>query len=358
MSEPRVLLSDENKGFGGAERHVLTLAGGLNSKGLLKGLAARKTSWLAKNMGDLPFYPVGYRNEVDMLSVYSLYRKIKAEGVNVLHCIGHRDLVAAALARNLPGAPPTVLVKAEHSYPDPKLSPLFRWAYGQCQAVASVSESLKQAVKSAVTPSASVEMPVIANGLEIPRSPQPAPELKGREFRIGVLSPLRPGKGHSDFLKACAALNKKRQDLTLVLSIAGGGELQEPLQEEARQLDLSVNFLGHVPDPLEYLSSVDLSVVPSHRETFSLVTLESLACGRPVVAADCDGIAELCRRSEDAVLYPVGDASALAKALEEFCDNASERLRSAWSNSEKIRSEFSLESMTEQYCELYRKLLS
>lgn len=352
---PRVLLTDENKGFGGAERHVLTLAAELQTLGVLESLVARPKSWLAQNRGDLPFHPVGFRNEVDMLSVFSIYRRMKSSGANILHCIGHRDLVAAALARQLPGAAPAALVKAEHSYPDSNLSPLFRWAYGQCDAIAAVSSVLLETVKEAVKPSPNTKLVTVHNGISTSfelKEPEP---LSGRPLKIGVLSPLRPGKGHSDFLEA-AALLKQKENLNLLLSVAGAGELEEQLKSQARNLNIEVDFLGHVEDPAEFLRGLDLSVVPSHRETFSLVTLESMISGRALIAARSAGVEEVCQ-DYPTVFYPVGDVQALYQAMAEFCKDPSSAQKEALSAAVRARETFQSVRMAEAYQNLYQSLL-
>lgn len=353
----KVLIADENKGFGGAERHVLSLARAFNSQGALDSVACRKNSWLAQNGGDLPLYSVGFRNEVDMLSVYSLFRRMKSHQPKVIHCIGHRDLVACALARNLPGAPPTVLVKAEHSYPDQNLSPLFLWAYNQCHAIVSVGRSLATHVKQAIKPKKELRMEVIPNGIEFPRQTSTPPSADGRPLRIGVLSPLRPGKGHSDFLKAVARLTSQLPDQSFEFKIAGDGELLQTLQQEAEELHLKVEFLGHVPEPMDFLESLDLSVIPSHRETFSLVTLESLAAGRPVIAAASEGVSELCQGRAAATLYPVGDVTALSDVLADFCAKLSHYQALAFTDASSVKTDFSAKVMADRYLTLYADLL-
>lgn len=355
MTKVKVLLADENKGFGGAERHVLTLARELLDQGILEALVARPQSWLAQNRGELPFHPVGFRNEVDMLSVFSIYRRIKSANASVLHCIGHRDLVASALARQLPGAPPTVLIKAEHSYPDSNLSPLFRWAYGQCTAITTVSEALREATKSAVNPTEKTRMVTIHNGIEPGPAVEPRPPTPGRPLRIGVLSPLRPGKGHQDFLQAASRLQE--ETFKLHFSIAGDGELLEELKHEAARRKLEVEFPGHLENPMDYLASLDLSVVPSHRETFSLVTLESMVCGRPIVAANSAGVGEICR-DYPAELYPAGDTDALYHALARFCTEPDGFLERALAAAEKARENFHSARMATTYHSLYSELLS
>ena len=352
----RVLLADENKAFGGAERHVLTLATELQEQGVLAALAARKQSWLAQNTGGLPFHAVGFRNEVDMLSVYNLYRKIKSDQVNIIHCISHRDLVASALARELPGAPKTYLIKAEHSYPDDNLSSLYRWAYRQCHAITSVSQSLRTSMLAAVSPEKMTLTPVIHNGSRYPDSISPSEPLGERPLRIGVLSALRPGKGHSDFLQAMANVTDVT-DQAFEISLAGDGELLDALRAQAQSLGLNVKFWGHVEDPFEYLSHIDLSVVPSHKETFSLTASESMASGKAMICADSEGVKEVCK-DYPVSLYPTGDISALTQAISDFCQAPEKKLEASLAEAEKARMSFSSQQMAASYIGLYRELLA
>ena len=349
----RVLITDENKNFGGAERHVLTLSSELHKKHALGGLAVRKDSWLDSNCGNLPLRHIGFRNEIDLLSVWRLYRILRQDKIKIVHCIGHRDLVTSAIARRLPGAPQIKLVKAEHSYPDNKLSPLFRWAYRQCQAVTSVSLCLSEAVKSRIPIEKDTLYPVIANGIDTESISEPQASSQDTRLHIGVLSPLRPGKGHSDFIEAAATVSRKE----VRLSFAGDGELRSSLEKQALELGIEIEFLGHVENPQTYLNSLDLSVVPSHRETFSLVTLESMCCGIPLLAANSEGVQEICREYP-VQLYPVGDIETLSQRLLNFYQNPGEQKVEAHRASTQIRQKFSTERMANNYIELYEKLWS
>lgn len=360
-SNARVLLLDENRGFGGAERHVIALARELAERGLLASLVARKDSWLCKQAGkSLPFSPCGFRNEVDMFSVFAIYKMVKASEANVLHCIAHRDLVAAALARQLPGAPRTVLLKAEHSFPDEELSPLFRWAYRQCDGIASVSAAMQRTLQEKLQSEVpwECEFEVIANGIEL-GPPLPTRGLHGGPrdglpLRVGVLSALRPGKGHRDFLLALSAAGP---EITrrMELSIAGEGPLKEELEEICGRLALPVSFHGHVEEPLEYLRGLDLCVLPSPTETFSLVALESLTQAVPLLAADSEGVAEL--YPEPDMLYPRGDGTEMLTRLERFLENPEPFRQRALELSHHYRRDYSRERMGANYQRFYEGLL-
>jgi glycosyltransferase involved in cell wall biosynthesis len=64
------------------------------------------------------------------------------------------------------------------------------------------------------------------------------------------------------------------------------------------------------------LAAADLALVPSTcAESFSLVTLESLQVGTPVVGSALGGIPELIDEGETGYLFPAGDAVALAERI-------------------------------------------
>ena len=70
------------------------------------------------------------------------------------------------------------------------------------------------------------------------------------------------------------------------------------------------------------LSSLDVLVVPSTwRENTPLVVYEAFAAGCPVVASDVDGIAEVVRHDVDGLLFPCGDAAALAACIQRIVDD-------------------------------------
>lgn len=360
--KPNVLLLDENRGFGGAERHVVTLGEELQQRQLLASIVARKDSWLYKESSKtLPFSPCGFRNEVDMFSVFAIYKLAKAANANVLHCIAHRDLVAAALARQLPGAPRLALLKAEHSFPDEDLSPLFRWAYRQCDGLASVSMSMQRALKDKLLSPGEKELAwdcefrVVPNGIDLGPEPEARTPSDDGKLKIGVLSALRPGKGHRDFLEALGGWTAEDRD-RVDISIGGDGPLRTELESLCQELGLDVTFCGHIEDPLQYLRGLDICVLPSHTETFSLVALECLTQAVPLLAADSDGVAEL--YPEKDMLFNKGRGAEMLAKLERFISNPDAFASRALELSARYRQDYSREKMGSLYERFYEKLLT
>jgi D-inositol-3-phosphate glycosyltransferase len=135
---------------------------------------------------------------------------------------------------------------------------------------------------------------------------------------VGRIEPL---KGIDRLLRAVSYLKERRP---LRLLIIGGDENShqelERLKILAAELQIQdrVVFLGLVKQselPL-YYSAADVCVVPSYYESFGLVTLESLACGTPVVATAVGSAASVIRQGETGYVISDNDPYLLADRID------------------------------------------
>ena len=145
----------------------------------------------------------------------------------------------------------------------------------------------------------------------------PHPWLEAPEVPVFVfVGRLVPQKDPQTLLEAFA-----RRLLTgpARLIILGEGPLLPSLQAQADALGIAhhVTFSGFVTDPAAWVARAHALVMPSRYEGFGNVIVEAMACGTPVIAADCPhGPAEILRHGQLGRLVPIGDASALASAME------------------------------------------
>jgi D-inositol-3-phosphate glycosyltransferase len=100
---------------------------------------------------------------------------------------------------------------------------------------------------------------------------------------------------------------------------AAGLDEVERLRALAREHGLAerLHLVGAVAQeqlPL-YAAASDVVIVPSLYESFGMVALEALACGRPVVASSVGGLQLTVHDGENGFLAPVGDAGAFADRL-------------------------------------------
>lgn len=150
----------------------------------------------------------------------------------------------------------------------------------------------------------------IPNFVDIDRF-RPGAEIGRRFVYCGRLDEL---KGTETLLRAAALA---RQPVTLI----GRGPLEPRLRALAAALGADVRFAGHLSkDALAAaIGQARAVVIPSEgHENAPLALLEAYAAGRPVIGARIGGIPELVREDETGMLYPPGDANALAAALGRF----------------------------------------
>lgn len=152
----------------------------------------------------------------------------------------------------------------------------------------------------------------------------------------GFESPLKGGNYILEFAKRLYKVNK--QDKIIIIG------------RNVNNIDLQPNIiaLNHTNNQLElarYYSMVDVTLLASSRETFSMVTAESLCCGTPVVGFKAGGPESICTKGH-AKFVDYGN-------LEDFFKSATE-IRKDMQISSEYSKIFSVEAMTEAYIKVYK----
>jgi D-inositol-3-phosphate glycosyltransferase len=145
---------------------------------------------------------------------------------------------------------------------------------------------------------------------------------------VGRIQPL---KAPDVLLRAAAAMVEAEPALRerLVVVVVGGPSgsgLEEPEQLSKLAVSLGiadlVRFERPAPQPVlaDYYRAADVTVVPSHNESFGLVALESQACGTPVVAARVGGLVTAVSDQRSGVLVDGHDPADYARVLRSIVD--------------------------------------
>lgn len=138
-----------------------------------------------------------------------------------------------------------------------------------------------------------------------------------------TLRRLVPRNGLDNLLYALADVKSAGYDFQMI--IGGSGELRDDLEALTRNLNLQdcVQFIGRVSDedlPLMYAAG-DVFILPTNDlECFGLITLESLASGRPVLATPVGAIPEVLDAVEPKWLMQNASASAIAESIKAYLD--------------------------------------
>ena len=133
-------------------------------------------------------------------------------------------------------------------------------------------------------------------------------------------------KGLDTLLEAAALL--PRDDFQL--AIGGIGLYEQPLRRQVQTLGLEsrVVFIGFVePEDLPSLyNSVDIFVMPSPEELQSIATLEAMACGKPILAANGRALPELVESGINGYLFQPNHPEDAARKMKQLMDE-----REQWS---------------------------
>jgi glycosyltransferase involved in cell wall biosynthesis len=120
-----------------------------------------------------------------------------------------------------------------------------------------------------------------------------------------------------------ASKNALTHGYDFYLVIGGEGELRRVYENQAKEFGISesVHFLGRVAEtdlPMAY-AACDASIVPTRAlEGFGIIVLESLACGRPVLATKVGALPELIGAFEPAWLADSDDVFGVANIIKKF----------------------------------------
>lgn len=127
---------------------------------------------------------------------------------------------------------------------------------------------------------------------------------------------LEHEKHVDELIRAFAQLPRA---LAAQLEIVGMGSLRGQLEQQARDLGVasSVRFAGAISDDalLHAYSRADLFVMPGTAELQSIATLEAMAAGLPVVAADAMALPHLVHDGQNGRLYAPGNTDELADRI-------------------------------------------
>ncbi len=138
---------------------------------------------------------------------------------------------------------------------------------------------------------------------------------------IGTVARLVEQKAPQDFIRAAELVHAHFPEIHFLW--IGDGVLESQSRALVASLGLNdvFHFGGYREDAPAILKSLDCFVLSSRWEGFPLVVLEAMAAGLPVVATRVIGSSEAICDGETGLLVPVGDAKALADAIEQIVSN-------------------------------------
>jgi L-malate glycosyltransferase len=296
-------------------------------------------------------------------SIHIVFKKLLREGwlPDIIHAHIFRAAVPAVILGKLYKIP---VVITEHCSGFPRCALTFfdrlraRFAMNKAKVILPVSKDLESAIRNYGIKNKFEVIPNVVNtDLFYPllarfNSCNREDGIK----RVLLVALLSPKKGISYLLKALALLRQKRKDF--VLDIVGDGPNRKEYEKITKDLELDgiVKFYGIKPkeEVAEFMRNCDFFVLPSLYETFGVVYIEAMACGKPIVATRLPVLQELITQ-ERGILIPPRDIEALSNVIDNMLDRYQDY------SPEKIagyaKEKFSYRLVGQQIDKIYRSIL-
>jgi glycosyltransferase involved in cell wall biosynthesis len=289
-----------------------------------------------------------------LLGIRSALARLRREGrkVGLLHAHVHRAAWTATIVGTAARLP---VVVSEHSseWVAPQLGAgalrRARISLRRADLVCPVSEYLRERIEAhGIRADFQVVPNPVDTDLFAPAPPTPGPT------RMVAVGALKPEKGIPQLLEALGGLGPT----DFALDLVGDGPARAEYERLAGSLGLEqrVVFHGQQPKPAvaALMRTADFLVLPSLGETFSVVVIEALACGLPVVATRVGGVPELV--DEDAgLLVEPGSAEALRAGIERMLEGHGDYRRGAIR--ERAVARWSLGAVGGEWTAVYQSVL-
>jgi glycosyltransferase involved in cell wall biosynthesis len=177
------------------------------------------------------------------------------------------------------------------------------------------------------------------------------------EFVLFTNSFLLPRKNHKLILDCLRVLLDKK--IKVRLKVGGDGPLREELKAYASSLgmDPHIDFLGGLTrrQVKEHVSESHAFILASFYETFGVVLIESLACGRPVITTDSGGPRDFIDDSNGIIVREFSPGK-MAAAVEQVIDNYDQYDQQALSR--KCFDRFNERKIAGELDSIYKELIS
>jgi len=169
---------------------------------------------------------------------------------------------------------------------------------------------------------------------------------------------LRRRKGYDILFRALKSIQRSYPDVHL--HVFGEGPLEDELRQQVLSLGLqsNVTFHGYVDQSIvrEHLSRARAFVHPSRSESFSLVRLEAMSTGCPMVVTDISGAREMVRDGEEGFVVPIESPEPIADAVMTLLDDYELTKRLGRQARQRVEEKYDWRTIGQEYLDMYRTL--
>lgn len=298
-------------------------------------------------------------------SLLNLASLLKRENIHIVHTHMYRPNISGTIGAFIARTPVIIShVHTVHQWDTKRQIFMDRIITGIRDKTIVVSEEVKKAYLEKVNPNPE-KIKVIYNGVD-PKIYKIEKKLSGIRAElniqdgipvIGIAGRLAPEKDHITFLEAAKIVLDSNPRACFL--IVGKGPEEKNIKAYIEKLNLKdkVKIVGYREDIPQVLSALDIFVLSSVREGFSLAILEAMAAGKPVIATDVGGNKEAVVDGETGFIVPKKDPSSMASKILSLVCNPDLRAMMGENGCQRVAKKFSIENMVSETADLYIEIL-
>jgi glycosyltransferase involved in cell wall biosynthesis len=325
----------------GAQRDIILLANALVAKGVEVAILVLRDEGPLRTLIDPAVRVLDIPGRRIRYAIPGLRQRIRELAPRMVLSSGaNLNLCCLIAARSLPKRQQPKVVLREVNTPSvaQKFDPLWQdrlayrilhWCYRWADRVVTLTDGARQDLVELFSIPATKISVMRANAVITPELTDRVADWDGEQGRepdlIVAVGRLSPEKNYRLLLRALAILGNKRP---WRLVLVGEGTERPALEQFALTNGLAehTTFAGYSSDPFAWMMRAKLFVCSSVYEGLCNVIIEALGCGTPVVSTDCPyGPREILQHGRFGTLVPVGDAAALASAIDAALDRPVDR---------------------------------
>ena len=368
MAKINILHTIDTGGPGGAETIFVQLATGLNKKIFNSHVLIPEKGWIFEELKQKGLTPniSGMKGNVNVNYLLDLIKIILKYKVDIIqsHFMGSNTYCSlAGIICRVP------IVSTFHGMIDVKKNdPLLSYRTyiinKGSKRVVFVSKILKNIFFNYMKLDRNKTV-TIYNGIDLSKfNPDKNNLLKDElhldhnDILIGSIGNIHPVKGYDILLNVASKVVKQNPRFKFVIIGQGEGQLYDNLLKIRSELQLEKNvfFLGYRNDICKILNAIDLLLLTSSSEGFSLAIVEAMACGVPVIATRCGGPEEIIQHRNNGILVPVAEINEISREILELSGDDKLR-REVIKNAKKTAiARFDMVSMINSYESLYKEI--
>lgn len=378
MRKYTILHTIETWGTGGAETVLLSLVSHLDPMRFRSLALIPRDGWLREKLQEreVPCFLAESKTWYDFRVLSTMARLIRREKVDLIHSHLPDCNFYSCLVGRLTGCK---VIATYHGDPSLsyngglrstlKASVKRRFVGRSAVAVTVVSEYLRHLLQDKGIPAQKIVR--IYNGIDTDRFKNSGGGRLRKELGclnrtrlIGAVSNFGKNKGLEFFIQAARKVADAVPEARFVavgdVDQGDGRHLKQRLVRLVEELSLQGRFffLGFREDTPEIISDLDVFVLCSTSEGFSLATIEAMAAGKPVVVTRSGGPEEIVEDGSTGLFVPPADPDSLAEKICELLRDPARGAALGQNARATVENKFALTQMVDQYEYLYERCLN